>query len=281
MLIYKMHIDTFNLKVNKVELAYDNLPTPLNGYKIGFVSDIHLGPSSSIDFLNLIIKELNSLNLDLLLLGGDYIWIRKHRVFSFKRNNLYSNTNNKINIRNIYKDIIDNFSKVETKDGIIAIYGNHDNWLYPKILKKFADNSKIRLGKGEVFNIKKGDALISVQTFDDFWKTLPSKKDVYKKLGKNEFRILLAHNPDTISFLDRYFPTKYNLSLSGHTHGGQIKLPLIQRMSNTYYNENIKKLSVLKEDSTYHYTSTGLGFTSVPFRLNVPPEIAVFTLKKK
>ena len=279
-LYYKIEKDTHTLVVNKINLTYPNLPKDLENYKIAFVTDTHLGPATNIKFYNQIIETLNNQDIDLLLLGGDYIWLKECVVFRYQRNKLYNNLSDRINIKNIYKDTIDSFSKVKTKDGIIAIYGNHDNWVKPNVLKKLSKNSKIKLvGRKNIF-IKKNNSILSIFTFNDFWKTIPRIKDSKTKLNENEFRILLAHNPDSISYINRHYQLKYNLSLSGHTHGGQIALPLIPKASNTYYKEFISGLTNTGENS-YHYTSNGIGYTSMPFRFNVKPEIAILTLVKR
>ena len=72
-----MQKDTHTLVVNKINLSYSDLPNDLENYKIGFVSDTHIGLSTNLKFFDSIIKTLNSLDLDILLLGGDYIWMKE------------------------------------------------------------------------------------------------------------------------------------------------------------------------------------------------------------
>ena len=281
LILYKMQKDTHTLVVNKINLSYSDLPNDLENYKIGFVSDTHIGLSTNLKFFDSIIKTLNSLDLDILLLGGDYIWMKESALFQYPRNSLFNGIEFKLNAEKIYFYNIEKFSSVKTKDGIYAVYGNHDNWIFPNLLKKISKHkeSKIKL-KGESFNyIKKGDSNLSIFTFQDFWKKIPNVENHNFKLKKNEFRILIAHNPDTISYINKYIPLEYNLSLSGHTHAGQIRIPFIPKASNTYYKEYVLGLSKIKKNS-YHYTSSGIGCTSVPFRFNTKPEIAVFTLVK-
>lgn len=278
-IFYKMHIDTHNLKINEISLQYKNLPKTFENYKIGFVTDTHLGPATNLKFFNSIIDKLNQYNLDLLLLGGDYIWLKENLLFRYKRNNLYNDIDNKLNAKQIYQDTLNNFSKVRTKDGIIAVYGNHDNWIFPNILNKLAKKSKIKLEKENIIKIKKdSNEILSIYTFQDFWRKLPVIKNKHIKMNKGEFRILLAHNPDTITYINQYFPLKYNLSLSGHTHAGQVVIPFLPKASNTHYKQYLSGLTKINSNS-YHYTSAGIGFTSMPFRLNVRPEITIFTLK--
>lgn len=279
LIFYKMQKDTHTLIVNNINLPFSSLPKSLNGYKIGFVSDPHLGLSTNIKFFDSIIDTLNKQDLDLLLLGGDYIWLKESALFQYRRNNLYTSIDYKENAKNIFKDNITKFSKVKTKDGIIAIYGNHDNWTFPNVLKKVAKNSKIKLAKRENIYINKNDATLSIYTFNDFWKAIPVLKNDELDLKENEFRVILAHNPDSITYINKYFPLKYNLSLSGHTHGGQIKIPFLNRASNTYYKNRIYGLEKTSKN-TFHYTSSGIGYTTIPFRFNVKPEIVIFTLKK-
>ncbi len=281
---FKIDKKSQELIIKKINIEYQTLPKDLNGYKIGFISDIHWGQATNKNLLNNIIKKLNTEQIDLLLLGGDYLWFEESffkRLYMYKRNTLYKNIdykNAKKTINILYADLAKKLDKIEARDGIIAVYGNHDNLLFPKALKKIFKEKNIQLLSNDIFNIKKRKSFISIYGFEDFLRGSPFIKEK-NKIKKNEFKILISHNPDFFSYLDLYYPIPYDLSLSGHTHGGQITVPFLPKATHTYYNKYFNGLS--KKNLSYHYTSSGIGFTSLSFRVNVTPEIAVIVLHSR
>ena len=106
----------------------------------------------------------------------------------------------------------------------------------------------------------------------------PNFKRVVRQLSPDGATILLVHEPD---FIDRSAKTDlFDLQLSGHSHGGQIKIPFLAPLvlppgGKKYY------AGLHKVKNTLVYTNRGLGMTEIPLRFNSRPEITVFTLKSE
>ncbi len=283
-IFFKINDESLSLTVKNFNLPYQSLPPNFKNYKIAFISDIHWGQASGEKLLDNIVKKINSKNIDLLILGGDYIWFEESflkRLYMYKRNPLYKGLRNlktKNAVEKIYSDLAKKLSKAKTNDGIIAVYGNHDKLLYPTLLKRIFKRENIILLANNILNIKKRNSFLSIYGFEDLWRGSPfiPKKT---KIKNNEFRVFVSHNPDYLSYLNHYTSIAYNLSLSGHTHGGQIVIPFFPIATHTYYKEYFH--GIFKRNSSYHYTSSGIGFTTLSFRVNAPPEIAIFTLTSK
>ncbi len=97
--------------------------------------------------------------------------------------------------------------------------------------------------------------------------------------NENSFSILLTHNPDFSSFVLHDKNIKFNLSLSGHTHGGQIKLPIVGALGYNISDLRYKE-GLVDYQETKLYTSRGLGYVELPIRINCPPEVTIITLRK-
>ena len=235
-----------NIILNKIDFHFKNLPKNFNNYKILFVSDLHLDiEPNSVDYID----SLNIENdIDILILGGDI----------FDKPNFNNNDIEKL------KTFLSKFN-IENK---IAVLGNHDSYN----LIKLENELDIQFLLNESIKIKKENDKIIFTGFDDY--TLFHSFNMNNCLIKNnDFKIAISHNPD---FLIDSKINNYNLQLSGHTHGGQIKLPFNIKSNHTKYNKCIK--GEWKHNNFVGFTSSGFGCSTYPLR-NISSEIVLFTLK--
>jgi len=236
-----------NLILNKVDFKFKDLPENFNNYKILFLSDLHLDiEPNSLDYID----NLNINNdIDILILGGDI----------FDKPNF-----NKNDIANLKKLL----SKFNVKKKI-AVLGNHDSY---NIIDKEKELG-IKFLLNESIKINKNNESIIFTGFDDY--TLFHSFNMTNCLIKdNNFKIAISHNPDLL--IDCKV-NDYNLQLSGHTHGGQIKLPFIIESSHTKYSKCIK--GKWKHNLFYGFTSSGFGCSTYPLR-NIPAEIVLINLRR-
>tara|TARA_R110000868_G_scaffold102146_6_gene281345 strand:+ start:6455 stop:7684 length:1230 start_codon:yes stop_codon:yes gene_type:complete len=275
-LLYGMYKGKYNFKVLKYTLEYDDLPEAFNGYQITQISDVHSGSFDNRKKIEYAIHLINKQKSDVLLFTGDLV-------------------NNKTEEMHPWKEL---FSTLEAKDGKFSVLGNHDygdyvDWDTEEEKAENLENLKIlqkEIGFDLLLNdsryLSKGDdkiALIGVENWGrgGFKKAGDLKKAV-EKISKDDFKILLSHDPshwEDKVIQDEYH---YHLTLSGHTHGMQfgIEIPGWIKWSPVKWRYKYWA-GVYEELGQYINVNRGLGFLGYPGRVGIWPEITVITLKKK
>ena len=247
--------------VRHFPLFFPGLEQDLKGFKIAQISDTHLGPFFTLDrfdeVIHLVIKE----KPDMVVITGDLIDDLSLLVPAVEKLN--------------QMDALIPY-------GIYFCWGNHEY---------FRDINRIRLelGKSKIHVLQNSNIPIIVGTctfyllgVDYPWPQNVSEKDdirqqfmkkAIENIPNGAFRVLLAHHPD---FLFEGFAAKIPLTLSGHTHGGQVNFLGHSLLPVSYYYMR----GLYQENDTYGYVNTGAG-QWIPFRLGCPPEISIFTLEHK
>ena len=156
--------------------------------------------------------------------------------------------------------------------GVYSVLGNHDHWASTARSMEWLEKSGQNL-RHRSKAIEKNGSRIWLGGAGDLLEDENGVDKAFYGVPEDEFKILLAHNPDTA---DTRFSTKVNLVISGHTHGGQINIPLIGPPILPVYNRHYAA-GFVRSAHTSVFISRGIGST-FPFRFNCPPEIAVLKL---
>lgn len=252
---YPVLIERNIVTINRYKIDLDDLPQSFNGFTIAHLTDLHLGTLVSESFLEGVVNKTNKLKTDLIVCTGDYVHAR----------------NTTAEIDKVWPIL----SKLKAKYGVYSVLGNHDHWadtsrsLY--WLNKTGQN--IRHASKAIHN---GSEKIIIAGAGDFWEDEVNIDKAFAKYQGDECRILLSHNPDSI---DQEFKTDISLTLSGHTHGGQVRVPFygapILPVKNKKYSSGI-----ISAENTKLFISRGIGWTIYPIRFNCYPEIAVLELER-
>jgi predicted MPP superfamily phosphohydrolase len=229
-----------------------NLPPAFHGFKILFLSDLHIDGNDAL--IQPFCEALQEVEVDLCLLGGDY----------------------RFHIRGEFRKVMDRFEQfvpcIRSKEGIIGILGNHDSWEMIRPLERLG----IVMLVNETMAITRKDERIWVLGLDDphYYKC-----DDYQKANQgipdDAFRILLSHATAVLFNLDS---EPVNLCLCGHTHAGQISLPVLGPVIT---HSTLKGPFVYGHWQYKHikgYTTSGVGTSAIPVRYNTRSEIVVITL---
>ncbi|MDX1759891.1 MAG: metallophosphoesterase [Arenibacter algicola] len=275
-LLYGMIKGKYNFKVLKYNLEFDDLPNSFDGYQITQISDVHSGSFDDREKIEYAINLINKQKSDVLLFTGDMV-------------------NNMAEEMLPWKDL---FSTLTAKDGKFSVLGNHDYGDYVSWETEEAKSNNLNdlknLQKDMGFDLllndsrylQKGEdriALIGVENWGrgGFKKAGDLKKAV-SNVNKNDFKILMSHDPshwEDQVLKDDYH---YHLTLSGHTHGMQfgIEIPGWIKWSPAKWRYKYWA-GVYEEMGQMINVNRGFGFLGYPGRVGIWPEITVITLKKR
>ena len=172
-------------------------------------------------------------------------------------------------------DLTTNLSKLKAKDGVFAVMGNHDYWSNIKTIRQILASSGIIELKNKVHTLQRGPASLHIAGVDDYWENRARLHDVLAQLSPDGAAILLAHEPDFAVISAE--SGRFDLQLSGHTHGGQVVLPGIGPLVLPMYGRKYP-LGLYQVGEMLLYTNRGLGTARPQIRFNCRPEIAMLTL---
>lgn len=263
-LIY-LYSQNTNLKETELLVKNDKLPKSFNGYKIAHISDFHNTNSKRIK--TKIIEVLNKNKPDIIVITGDLIDSRRTNV---------------VNAKEFLKSIV----SIAT---VYYVLGNHESRLYDvENLIDVAQSVGANVLRNVSVKLEKQGEKIELLGIDDaaFCAPLENNYEITHKTNhmletlkkdNNNFKILLVHRPELFEIYSKY---NFDLVLTGHAHGGQIRLPLIggliapgQGLFPKYTN------GLYKLNNTQMIVSRGIGNSKFPFRINNRPEIIIATLK--
>ncbi|HEY7164227.1 MAG TPA: metallophosphoesterase [Candidatus Binatia bacterium] len=254
-------------EIEHFEVPVSGLSSSLSQLTIVQLSDIHVGPFMSAEELNEYIDAVNRLKPDLVALTGDFVTGSRSEVLP----------------------CVQTLRRLQARLGVFACLGNHDIYAGAAgdLILGLA-NSGIRMLRNDAATIDVGNSTVGVLGIDDLGRGRPSlRRTIDARHRPAEVNVLLSHRPEI-------FPRAANegvdLVLSGHYHGGQIKLlPEPQALSiarfMTSYADGFFTLprsesgDATRTRSTL-FVSRGIGVTALPVRVNCPPQIAHLTLRK-
>jgi hypothetical protein len=261
--LYSGEIARHEISVLTRAIAIENLPDAFHNFRIVQISDIHFDEYTEPSFLRRALAQVNALAPDLVLLTGDYI---SHLPLSY---------NFVLGAMHRCGEALRDIACPQR----FAVMGNHDSMLGIPIIQPILAAADIPLLVDEYVPIERGgqrlwlcgviDPIIYVPNLD---RAIPAKPD-----GPV---LLMSHGPDYADEVLAH-PRGHlvDLMLSGHTHGGQVRLPLIGA---THLPDGGKKYveGLFRFGRMQLYVNRGIGTVGLPFRLNCPPEITLFTLQR-
>lgn len=247
-----------DLKYIEKVFYFENLPEGFDGYRILFLTDIHIDKVQNL--ADKLLKIIDEAQFDICVMGGDY-------AYRYKGKNIQIT-------KDFYSKLI-LLLKGKNKE-IYGILGNHDLYAFGQFLEQIG----VIMLLNESVRLQKNNSSIYLSGIDDasYYHT----HDFYScEEGINSsdaFKILLSHTPDIYQQADKFH---YSLSLSGHTHGGQICLPGgFPVITNTKTPKKIAK-GYWNYNHLQGITSNGIGCSAFTGRLFCPPEVIAVLLKKE
>ena len=251
-------IEPARLVVKHEELDVPSWPATLAGLRVALLSDLHVGsPHWGESRIRELVTQVNAERADLILLAGDYMI---HDV--------------KFGTRVPEPIVAELLGGLRAPLGVVAVLGNHDGWHGP-VIRPLLEAKGIHVLDDEVFNSEFRGTRFCVLGLAD--------EEVRKRTAAEELALapadvpllVLVHEPDVFPELD----ARPALTLAGHTHGGQVRLPVIgPPVVRSRYHARYAAGHIV-EAGRHLFVTTGIGTSVWPVRFGVPPEYVVLTLR--
>ena len=257
---YDMLVERGPFSVETIQLKLKRLPKVFSGLRIAQISDIHMGGWMNPERFQQVANIIKAESPDLLLITGDFLL--GHHFSEAERQAIV--------------DLIPTLSSLAGSIPSFAVLGNHDYWTNSEAIRQMLFSCGITDLTNTVFTLTREKANLHICGVDDIWRGDVRLDDVIAQLNDDTAAILMAHEPD---FADTSAATgRFDLQISGHTHGGQVNLPLIGPPVRPYLGQKYP-IGLYKIREMFQYTNRGVGMARLPIRFNCPPEITVFVLE--
>ena len=243
-------------KINRVTLRFPNLPGGLRGLRIAQVSDLHAGPFMTADHLVEIFDLTNSLSAHITLVTGDFV----------------DSTDDEIG------SVYDSIGTLKADLGVWGCLGNHDHFATAEKVNAALVRRNVRMLNNEHRTVAvNGDSfeLIGVDDYGAGWRNFADPDAAFAGLLPDSFKILMTHRPD---FFDIARKAGIDLSLAGHTHGGQVGFDIGPVKLNPVYLVHKYPMGHFMVEGKQLYVNVGVGMVGAAIRL-VRPELTLFTLE--
>lgn len=255
------------LSVEEHTVHLDRLPDAFRGMRIAQISDIHYMEFTESFFVRMVVDRLNQLKPDMVLITGDFVTYGPirfpptpvHKAFALHHMPELASMLSRIEAPLRYTSLGNHDQMVNGREIWHILMDHGLPCLYNRAIPLEKDGQRLWL-------VGLGSACLGAAN--------PEQAIPPAALSGNEAMIVMAHEPDILPEIAQY---KADLMLSGHTHGGQIRVPFLRPAYLPEYGRRYVE-GWFQYGSTRLYVNRGIGTIALPMRFNCPPEITVFTL---
>jgi predicted MPP superfamily phosphohydrolase len=260
-------LETRWIKITHITIKSSDIPQSFDGKRIVFVSDIHHGTSLSRERVKKLVVRINSMHPDIIVLGGDYISMEEEYI----------------------KPVFTELGKLKSNYGVFGVLGNHDYYVNGNLSKKMMAINGIKECDNKSYWLKIGRDSIKIGGVDDPDGSKQVLDSTIWDVQKKDFCILISHRPE---YVKQISTDLVDLTLSGHTHGGQVTFfglwaPVLPTENET----SMLALTKVSQQYSYglyqrsktmqSYITSGIGTRFPHLRFFRRPEIAVLELKRE
>jgi uncharacterized protein len=249
------------IAVRDHRLVVTRWPAALDGVRIAALADVHEGaPFVTRDRVRTLVSQVNAREPDLVVLLGDYVI---HGVVG--------------GTFHAPEEVSSNLSGLRGRHGVFAVQGNHDVWLDSRRVRRAFEAEGITFLEDESRIVTIRGVKVRIVGLREFNKQGVDLQAAFAGGPADATTLVLTHSPDIFPML----PDDATLTLAGHTHGGQVRLPLLgtpvvpsafgSRYVNGFVEEGVRDL----------FVSPGIGTSILPIRLGVPPEVSLLEIRHR
>ena len=273
---YATQVEPRWIELVRVKVRLPRLPKALHGFTVVHLSDLHLGPCVGAEDVRRSVAIANALGADLIALTGDFVYRSARYAEACARE----------------------LAALRARYGIYAVLGNHDVWTDPDAVAESLRRAGVRVLRNERQALRVGSTrlwligvedvgvtgftafgLISSISRSDFKALWKGAHDAFLRalegLPLGETRLLLVHNPDFAEMVEG----RVDLVLAGHTHGGQVRLPLVGApIVPSCYGQKYAA-GLVRAGGTQVYVNRGIGAIGLPMRFLCRPEVTLIVLE--
>ena len=242
-------------EITETDIWLPRLPEAYNGVRIVHLTDLHHSLFTPLEDIERAIHLANLLHPDVVALTGDYVTLSPSYIWPVARA----------------------LGKVRAPWGVFAVLGNHDFQVDADEITRALRAQRIRVLRNSHFALRARASTLWVLGVDDLWWRADDLAAALRSVPARDPKILLCHNPVGIRQAAEH---GIDLVLSGHTHGGQVRLPVV---GSVYGRSKLGERFVEgwnRLNGTQIYVSRGIGKVLLPVRLGCPPEIACLRLRR-
>lgn len=254
--LYATQIEPHWLEVTEREIFLPRLARAFDGYRLVHFSDIHADSGMNAERIRAVCEVVNALRPDCIAITGDFV--------------------SRLPIQAQIDDLRATLPTLRAPDGVVAVLGNHDHWTSRTSIRRLLAECGIVNVSNGMQTVTRGADSLHLCGVDDVWERFNRLGDVLTKLPAAGAAVLLAHEPDYADTVVR--ANRFDLQLSGHTHGGQVVLPDGRRPVLPYLGQKYPA-GLYQVGNMQVYTTRGVGMVPPKVRFNCRPEVSVLTLR--
>lgn len=242
-------------------VALDDLPPECEGLRIDVLADIHTGsPNNDVEKLDRIAATVAAGDADLVLLAGDYVIL-----------SVFLGTYVDASI------VAEHLRPIAARKPVYGVLGNHDWWKDGDRVRAAMERAGVRMVDNRSVPVRAGGCAFWLAGIGDLWEGRPDIAAAFAGIPDDGRPVIaLTHNPDLFPDL----PARTSLLVAGHTHGGQVTLPLVGALVDPSKLGDRYAQGHVEEGGEHVFVSPGLGTSILPVRFGIPPEISRLTLRR-
>jgi hypothetical protein len=257
---YSLMVEPGWLQVAQVRLKLPRLAPSFSGFRILQISDIHFGGWMKRERFQHVVNTVLAQTPDLVVITGDFL--------------IGHGWND--SLQTALGELMEEMHALTENYPTLAVLGNHDYWTNANAVRNALASCGIVELCNDVYSLSNAGGQLHIAGVDDVWEERDRLDIVLDKLPQSGAAILLAHEPD---FADRSAETgRFDLQLSGHTHGGQVVIPFVGPPVLPYLGWKYPS-GLYQVGRMWQYTNRGVGMARLKVRFNCRPEVTVFTLE--